>query len=100
LEQVEMGDVENRQEFYDLWLGYYPDEIKWYKLTFISYNDVHYTDFDGKLVFQISPEPQKVYTMNNSELAMWLTDAVDRAIEMLRNETYNQFVAENLLYHT
>ena len=98
-EYLEYGDVESREEFQDLWRAYYPDELKWYKLTFMTYGDITYIYFGGKLVFQITVLQQHDYSVDNSELAMWLTDAVDKVVEMLRNETYNQFVADNLSFH-
>ena len=98
-EYLEWGDVENHEEFCDLWRCYYPDELKWYKLTFISYEDVYYIYFDGKLIFQTTNEPQQGYSVDNSALAIWLAIAVDKVIEMLRNDAYNQYVADNLSFN-
>ena len=84
-EYLEYGDVESREEFQNLWLAYYPDELKWYKLTFTMFRDSAYIYFDGKLVFQIAALQQHDYFVDNSELAIWLTDAVDAVLEMLRN---------------
>ena len=41
-EYLDYGEVENQDEFQELWEHYYPDEMKWYKLTVTSYKDVHY----------------------------------------------------------
>jgi len=98
-EYLEYGDVESHEEFQELWLAYYPNELKWYKLTLTIYRDTTYIYLDGKLVFQSATLQQHDYSVDNSELAMWLTDAVDTVLEMLRNETYNQFVADNLPFH-
>jgi len=95
-EYLEYGEVESREEFHSLWWAYYPDELKWYKLTFMSYRDVNYIHCNGKLVFQTTVNPQHDYSVDNSELAMWLTGSVDQVIEMLKDDTYNQFVADRL----
>ena len=98
-EYLEYGEVESREEFHSLWQAYYPAEIKWYKLTYTTYRGEHYIHFGGKHVFLISDDSQGYYAVDNTELATWLIAGVDKALEMLRYGTYNQFVAENLSFH-
>jgi hypothetical protein len=97
-EYLEYGDIESYEEFQSLWQAYYPEEMKWYKLTFTTYKTEHYIHFGGKPAFQISAESQSNYSVDNSELAKWMIAAVDKVIEMLKSGTYNQFVADNLSF--
>jgi hypothetical protein len=68
-------------------------------MTFTSYKSIHYIYLGGKLVLQITNEPQQDCLVDNSTLATWLTNAVDKAIEMLRVNTYNQSVGDNLPFN-
>jgi len=100
-EYLEWGDVENHEEFYDLWRGYYLSELKWYKITFTSYKSIHYIYLDGKLVFQITNEPQQDCLVDSSTLATWLTNAVDKLLFLwmqVRNQhtCYHQYTP---MYH-
>jgi len=91
------SEVENMEEFEELWLGYYPDSLKWYELTTVSYNDTYTVLINGKLIFQITPESYG-YPSYKAELAEWILDAVRKRIRSLSDGNYNSFVSENLPY--
>jgi len=101
---LEDGEVENRDEFNELWLAYYPDSVKWYRLvSLVHSNDKYRTIFvDGKQVIEIDERyedddgEKEDYTVDRSELLNCLLSAVDNCIESLRAGTYNNFVSENL----
>ena len=50
-------------------------------------------------MFQITNVAQQDYLVDNSTLATWLTNAVDKVIEMLGDSTYNQYVVDNLSFN-
>jgi len=104
-ESLEEGEVENRKEFEDLWLDYYPEPLKWYKLITIIHSDDKYRTvfLDGKQIIELDerpmdyrPSPEKHYAADHTILINWLLSAVDSCIETLKNGTYNDFVSQNL----
>jgi len=97
-EYLEAGEVESREEFQELWEYYYPEPMKWYQLITITYNKVHYVFFGDELVFEIHPEPQQDYSVDNSELAAWLISASEHAIQLLQAGSYNDYLVDNLPY--
>jgi hypothetical protein len=94
------GEVETREEFQNLWEGYYPDPLQWYRLTSVSYKGTHSLFLGDNFVFQIEPEPnpKRSYSVDNSELATWMTSALDNTIQSLQDGAYNSFVEKHLPY--
>jgi hypothetical protein len=95
---LEYGEVENREEFENLWKMYYPEPIKWYKLISVSYNNVHSIGFGDELVFRVGEDIEIKYGRDYSELAVWLNEAIEQAIGQLRAGEYNRIIAEGLPY--
>lgn len=95
---LEMGDVSDRKEFEELWLCYYPEPQKWYKLITTVWKDIYSVSIDGKLVLQITPETPNEYPFEKSELAKWLLLTVDKTIQSVKSSSYNEFVRQNLPY--
>jgi len=97
-EYLEMGEVSSREEFERLWLDYYPQPVKWYKLAMVFWNGWYSVFLDNKLVLQIQPEPEKQLPMEKTDLAEWLLSATIDTVESVRSGTYNEFVRQNLPY--
>ena len=96
-EYIAAGDVSGKAEFEALWLSYYPDPIKWYKLTTASFDGNYIVLINDTAVLRIIPELDSDKE-NSTALAGWICEAVGNAIESLRVGTYNEFVADNLPY--
>ncbi|MDD2458502.1 MAG: hypothetical protein PHQ83_08360 [Eubacteriales bacterium] len=90
------GEIENRQEFEELWLDMYPDELKWYRLATLRYRDIYSVAVNRKLVLQLQPESQKLDSCPKTELLDWLIVAVQQSIQLLKSRQYDAFVKQNL----
>ena len=53
-EYIEEDIVRDHKEFVELWEYYYPDEKKWYNLTFIFYDGDCYIFIDSELTLHLS----------------------------------------------
>lgn len=104
--------VKSKKEYKELWLDYYPYEIEWFFIS-ISENKP-----DSRLKFRgLSVTSRENYCLiinadlnegvreevwYKEEPAMTLCElllpAVEHSMEMLRNGTYNEYVAQNLPY--
>ena len=98
----ECGEVENREEFEALWLSYYPEPLKWYKLVATIHSDEKYRTvfLDGKQIIEIDQRSPKEteYEADHSELISWLLLSADTCIEQLKAGIYNDFISLNLPY--
>lgn len=52
-EYLECGDVSSREEFEELWHLYYPQPVKWYKLTAVFWNGWYSVGLDNELVLRV-----------------------------------------------
>lgn len=90
------GEIENRQEFEELWLDLYPEELKWYRLATLRYRDIYSVAVNRKLVLQLQPESQRFDSYPKTELLDWLIAAVQQSIHLLKSGQYDAFVKQNL----
>jgi len=101
-EFFESGEVRNQQEFNELWLSYYPDELKWYDFAVARYQDVGYYYIDSKLVFQFPFKTvvNKKAFPQQKRLSEWLYEKVLKTVDQIKeNEgSYNQNLTKNLPY--
>jgi len=98
-EAVRYGDVSSRKEFEKEWLDWYPDPVKWYKLSAVHWRGWYSIVVNGRLVLQIQPEEERrKYPEDRSDLAKGLLSALKETIESVIAGTYNAFVRENLPY--
>jgi len=95
-ESLEDGEVENYEEYKELWLSEYPEPLKWYPLTTVVYKEIRSVFIGGKLVFQTNPEPQGQYPYDKSELANWIVDSTKKVIDLLKSGEYNEYVSKYL----
>jgi len=101
-EYLEEGEVNNYEEFIELWKDYYPDEKYWYNFSVSSYMGEYYLCIDSKLTFHIKSEQETVEDVNcfNTGLAIWLKEKVIETITKIENDlpNYNKYISENLPY--
>lgn len=99
------GDYESYKEFEETWKFYYPEPSTWYDFTSVK------TDFGYLTVFMnnrqsVTFDPRDENngkTPDDMEEYLhpyikWLNNALKRAAEMLKEGTYNDYVANNLYY--
>ena len=95
-----LGDVSNYEEFEKYYKEDYPDDIYWYKLVAgkyenyrtisINYNNIIYADMDDGIDgFAIS---------QLQELLDFIITKVKKIINMLNDNTYNDYILKNLSY--
>jgi len=95
---LEYGEVENCEEFKEIWLMHYPDDQKWYLLSTTIYQEIYSVFMDGKLVLQVKPETRVQYPYDNSGLVKWLLGKVDVTTGYLKAGSYNEYIDKNLPY--
>lgn len=96
-EQLEEGDVSNREQFEENWRFDYPDEYYYYQLTAVQYRDWRTVILNGEPVIRINPE-KNGWEHDISEFLEWLISEVKNVIEMLKNGEYNRYIREMLPY--
>jgi len=96
-EFMEEGLVENFEDFVEMWEGEYPDEKKWYRLTFSEYQKVYYIAVDGKMTIQADATVFSE-SHNNDPLCDWLYGKVRQTVEKLTvdDEAYHSYIEKNL----
>ena len=93
---LESGEVESREEFVALWLGEYPDENKWYKLSATAYKGIQSIFINHKLVLHLHPDVSDQYPHDKSELAAWLLSSVKGVVSALASGSYNDRILQHL----
>jgi len=103
----EGGEVENRNDFEQLWKDYYPEETKWYKFQTAKYEDNLYFYFGGKLLWSVNePEFQEEDEKSGWNLeyfekfAGWLLEKITDETNKLRGgvNAYNSYIHQNLFW--
>ncbi len=95
----EEGAVESYEDFVELWKCDYPDEKKWYKLTFSEYQKVYYIAIDGKMIIQADAAVVQE-NHHNDQLCEWLFGQVHDIVERLSTdaEAYRTYIEKNLSF--
>jgi hypothetical protein len=100
-EYLEEDIVRDQKEFIELWEYYYPDEKKWYNLTFIFYDGDCYIFIDSELTFHLS-QKEKLKDQDNTdiELVEWLRSKITNILSRLKTDQsgYNKYLDKNLPY--
>lgn len=101
-EYLDEGEVNNYEEFIELWKDYYPDEKKWYSFSVSSYMGEYYLCIDSKLTFHIKSGEETADDANcfNTGLAKWLKEKVIETIAQIENglTNYKRYISQNLPY--
>jgi hypothetical protein len=105
-EYKERGEVENQEDFEQLWRDFYPEKAKWYQFQTSKYRDDLYFYFDGKLIFSIDLKAEIADSKPGWNLEYikqftdWLLERINDEIEKLRKDlvSYNLYIQQNLPY--
>lgn len=97
-ELYEFGEVENHEEYEDLWLCQCPKEIEWYNFTAIEDKEIEYRAIilGNRLIIVTDPKRKKGVELEISDLTGWLVEQIQDAIEKMKNGTYMDYVCKNL----
>lgn len=89
--------VETYEEFTQMWLEEYPDEVNWFHLVTIERDDYRAIFLGRKLIYQSRIyDEHSAYECEAKELFAWIELAVKMCVENLQNGTYNSDVKNNL----
>ena len=93
----DVGEVENRAEFEELWKEFYPDEKHWFTVEFFEEDGFQAVWINNKLIISYrSDSKPTTWGMDARELISWLTDEVIKCQREILNGTYNDTVAKEL----
>lgn len=96
----EDGDVDTYEEFLQMWMEYYPEEVNWFNLVTVEHEDYWAIFLGRKLIYQSRIievcENYENYEYNFVDLFRWIREAVKVAIRALSDGNYNEDVNINL----
>lgn len=99
-EYLECGEVENKEEFIQLWQSEYPQNEKWYCMFTKHFtrktNEFYALGFNNKIVIQNEEIYDSNYTDDISDIISELILIVNDSINTMKNGEYNSYVEENL----
>ena len=104
-EYKESGEVNNLDEFVELWQAYYPQKTKWYKFQTAKFRNDLYFYFGDKLIFTINNQEQLAADGKSGGNLEFLENFVQWLAEKVVEETgklkinpiaYNQYIQQNL----
>lgn len=104
-EYKESGEVNNLDEFLELWQAYYPQKTKWYKFQTAKFRDEFYFYFGDKLIFTINNQEQSATEGKSGwnlefleNFIYWLDKKVVEETGKLKNNptAYNHYIRQNL----
>lgn len=97
-EFYEIGEVENYDEFEQLWKDYYPEEKKWYYVEAVYDEKIDYkaVTVNHEFVIVVDSCAEKGYEHDIADFAEWLCDETEKCINQMKNGTYMDFVRANL----
>ncbi len=96
---LEEGVIDSYEDFVELWKCDYPDEKKWYKLTFSECQKVYYIAIEGKITIQADAAVLQE-NHNNDQLCEWLFGKVHDIVEKLSTDAqaYHTYLEKNLSF--
>lgn len=104
-EYKESGEVNNLDEFVELWQAYYPQKTKWYKFQTAKFRDELYFYFGDKQIFTINNQEQPITEGKSGWNLEFLENFLHWLAEKVVEETnkfkinpiaYNQYIQKNL----
>lgn len=95
-DMVDDGEVESYDEFEAYWKETYPDEICWYSLATRYFNGIRTLFVGSKLVLVYDPKDEERAEYSYHDLFVWLLEQIEWVLSTLKENTYNEFVEENL----
>lgn len=89
--------VENYEEFQDMWLDDYPDEVEWIHFVTIEHEDYRAMYLGRELIYQSRIyEEHELYECPLKELFLWIQYALNACLLEMKEGIYNQNVYDNL----
>jgi len=104
-EYKESGEVNNLDEFVELWQAYYPQKTKWYKFQTAKFRNDLFFYFGDKLIFTINNQEQPITEGKSGWNLEFLENFVHWLAEKVVEETnkfkinptaYNHYIRQNL----
>lgn len=98
-EMKSWGDVDNYDEFIELWLQSFPDEIQWYHMAAYHNKEIDYKTIyiDHSQVIEVDGrKAHKSLESNIEEYTTWMLDAVKSCYEQVKEGTYNKRINNEL----
>lgn len=102
-EMKETGEIESFEDLQSLWKSYYPEEIKWYNVSFILYEKEFFLIFNSKLHVKIDIDTGKsagAHFEDDEQITFftWILTKIENEVtSFITNPTaYNKFISENL----
>ena len=97
---LEWGEVENKEEFIELWKYDYPKDEKWYCMFTKHFtrnaNEFYALGFNNKIVIQNEEIYDSNHTDDISKMINELIIIVKEIISKMENNEYNSYVEKNL----
>lgn len=99
----EIGEYESYEEFVESWKWYHPDPSEWYRFTSVK-TDFNYLAIIMNDRISIICDPNDEYygkwddgmEVSLHPYLIWIDNALKRVIEMIKEGTYNDYVAKNV----
>lgn len=104
-EYVENGEVNNQDEFLEMWETYYPEKTKWYKFQTAKFRDDLYFYFGDTLIFTIDNQEEPTGQSKSGwdleyleSFVQWLSEKiVEETFKLIINSiAYNHHIQQNL----
>lgn len=98
-DEVENGEYESEEQFIEEWKSWFPDEIAWYHFSAVHVKSEDYRAISLShkiIIVQDGRRKPGGFPNEIPEFVQWLIDGVRECIDMLRQGTYNDYVAKNL----
>lgn len=95
------GEVDNYEQFEKNYQDDYPDEVYWYRLVTSKYQSYRTISVNFKTIVcaDLNENGYDFKSNQLQELLDFLIYKVRKCIEMLENNTYNDYIAKNLSYN-
>ncbi|MDG6224069.1 MAG: hypothetical protein QCI82_00985 [Candidatus Thermoplasmatota archaeon] len=98
-EYLEDGEVDDHDDFIELWQGYYPNPTKWYRFNQSKYQENYYFTIGPDTYFQTGiPVDENKIGKIPRELLLWIRSKAEETMDKLVSdeEGYNKYVEEKL----
>ena len=94
----DMGEVETREEYEELWESWYPEEEKWFEFLAVEDEKYGYRSIvmNNSLVIEINQTKQPGVDLDLSEFTGWIIDQIKGCMKKLKAGTYMDYVRKNL----
>ena len=102
-EMKAFGEVESKQDLVDTWKSFYPHPVKWYRVSFVLYENRFFLLFDSAFEISFNLETKKVSGAHLTRkrdwrFLQWLFNEIDCIVTQLSQDAtaYNHSLAEEL----